>query len=53
MGTLSGTVKDASTNAPIKNCSVENIETSVKVKTDANGYFNFGEMEVGLLHRSR
>ena len=47
MGTLSGTVKDASTNAPIKNCSVENIETSVKVKTDANGYFNFGEMEVG------
>lgn len=47
MGTLSGTVKDANTNTPIKNCLVVNEGTSASLRTDDNGYFNFGEVEAG------
>ena len=45
MGTLAGTVKDVNTNYPIKNCLVVNDVTSASLRTDANGYFNFGEVE--------
>ena len=47
MGTLSGTVKDANTNAPIKNGLIVNEGTSASLRTDDNGYFNFGEVEAG------
>lgn len=47
MGTLAGTVKDVNTNYPIKNCLVVNDVTSASLRTDANGCFNFGEVEAG------
>ena len=46
-GSLGGTVRDSNTNKPIDNCLVSIKNSNLSARTNADGVYSFGEMDMG------